>query len=180
LTRIGSHRLPKFPRLAANPAFDIAGRSNEVVLQLRLGQATITRPAQAVCPHQLTLRAFDRVAMFHALLEGRGLLLLPSSLQHGVIFAHDQRAMPLPFSHTLSTPRAVLTLGAELKTAAHLARGLLDQATALGTGFSGRTNRLAFLHIDLKLGHREGAVFLWPRQRRPNTTACRSGTPSRN
>ena len=99
-------RLLEFPGLPPNPSLHIAGRTNEVVLQFHLGQAAIARVAQAMSPDQLALRAFDGVAMFHALLESVGLLLLAPGLQHGVMLSHQHRAVSLTLGDALSAQRA--------------------------------------------------------------------------
>ena len=55
----------------SEPAFDVARRSDELVLQIQLGLAAIARPAQSVRPKQLALRAFNPVAHLHALAGSR-------------------------------------------------------------------------------------------------------------
>jgi hypothetical protein len=41
--------------------------------------------------HQFALRAFNGIAVFHALFEGVGLLLRSPVLQRGVMFSHQDR-----------------------------------------------------------------------------------------
>ncbi len=90
-SRASRHRLREFPGLPPNPTLHIANRPNEVILQFHFGPAPIARPPQAMTPHQLALRAFNPVALFHLLLEALGLLLLPPGLQDRVVLAHHQR-----------------------------------------------------------------------------------------
>src|SRR5439155_14015329 len=65
--RNGLFDLPRFP---PEPSLHIASRSNEVVLQLRFGQAPVTGPPQAVTSDQLALRPFNAVAMLHSFFKG--------------------------------------------------------------------------------------------------------------
>src|SRR5208337_3278985 len=97
--------------------------------------------------------------MFHALLESVGLLLLAPGLQHGVMLPHQHRAMSLTWGDAVSAQQAIVTLGAEFKTVVGFTRGLLDQATALGAGFSGRAKGGALLHCNAKIRRRESALL---------------------
>ena len=124
--------LLNFPCRPPNPALHVAGCSNKVVLQFHLGQAAIARVAQTVRPDQFALRALDSIAMFHALFESLGVLLLAAGLQRAVMLPDCQGAMSLVLSHTLVAQRAVVTLGAELKAIAYFSGGLFHQAAALG------------------------------------------------
>ena len=72
--------LAGFARNLTGPALHIAGRSNKIVLQFRFGQAAITRLAQSVAPDQFALRAFNAVAVLHALSESVRLLFLTPGL----------------------------------------------------------------------------------------------------
>src|SRR5438034_1199329 len=98
--------------------------------------------------------------MFHPLLECRGPLLLPPSLQGAVMFSHHHRAVALVFTQTFTSQQTIVALSAEFESVVHFAPRFLLQAAALGIEFSSRTNRLAFLHLDLKVFDRESAVFL--------------------
>src|SRR6266700_2274191 len=68
--------------------------------------------------------------------------------------------MPLPLAYALSAQGATVALGAELKTIAHFSGSLFHQTAALSVGFPRRTNRLAFLNVDLKIRRREAALLL--------------------
>jgi hypothetical protein len=65
--------------LAVKALCNIAGRTDEVILELHFGQAPIASPPQTVGADQLALCAFDGIAVFHPLFERFG-FLLPSSL----------------------------------------------------------------------------------------------------
>src|SRR5690349_16347610 len=82
------------------------------------------------------------------------------------MLTYDQRAVSLTFSQTLGGQCAIMALGAELEAVRNVAGGRLNQAAALGINFSGRTNRVTFFDVDLKLRGGEAAIFLRPRQRR--------------
>src|SRR5215469_3248982 len=117
--------------------------------------------AQAVGSHQFALGAFNGIAMFHPLLEGRCLLLLPTRLQGGVVLAHDQRAMLLAFAQTLRTQRAVVTLSTELESVANIAGGRLHQTATLGVNLSGRTDCVPLFDLNLELCSNEATILLW-------------------
>jgi len=125
------HPLAEFPRLESNPALHVAGRANKVILQFDFVQATLARPTQPARAHQLALRTFDGVAVFHARLKRLGLLLLATGLQGGVVLSDHQRPMPLVFAQATIAQRAVMALGAELKTIADFAADLFLQTTGL-------------------------------------------------
>ena len=84
-----------FPRDSSKPPLHIAGRTNEVVLELGFGQATVTRSPQSMGPDQFALCALNGVAMFHARFESVGLLLLPACLQDRMVLPDDQAPMPV-------------------------------------------------------------------------------------
>src|SRR5437879_13764291 len=76
------------------------------------------------------------------------------------MFAHRHRAVSLVFTQTFVPQWTIVTLGGEFKTKAHFASRLLHQAAALGVDLSSRTDRRAFLHVDLKIFHAEAALFV--------------------
>ena len=119
-----------------------------------------------MCPDQFALRTFDGIAMFHSLPEGSRLLLLAASLQSAVVLTYDQRAVSLTLAQTLGGQWAIMALGAELEPVRNVAGGRLNQPAALGINFAGRTDRVSFFDVDLKLRGGEAAIFLRPRQRR--------------
>ena len=140
-----------FPGEASQPAFDVAGRADEIVLQFGLGQTTIARPPQAMRPDQLTLGAFNGIAVFHALLEWFGALLLPARLQRRVVFAHHQTAVFMGGLEALrpqGTRRA--SGGVPFKTIRNFARRRRRQAAARGARRARRTGGLALLDADLE------------------------------
>jgi hypothetical protein len=118
--------------------------------------------------HQFALRAFNGIAVFHALFEGVGLLLRSPVLQRAIMFSHQDRAVSLVFAQALSAQRALMTLSAELDAVVDFASGLLDQATALGTDFTGRTSGRALLQVDMKIGHPKAILLLRAGQSRAN------------
>lgn len=124
-SRASRHRLRQFPGLPPNPTLHIASRPNEVILQFHFGQAPRACPPQTIAPHQLALRAFNPIALFHPLLEALGLLLLPPGLQERVVFAHHQRPVPLILAQALTAQGTIVTMEAELETVIDLAGGFL-------------------------------------------------------
>ena len=78
-----------FPTHEVNPAFHIAGRSNEIVLQGHLLQSSIPGSTHSMGSDQLAVGAFDAVASLHPLPKGFGLHLLSSGLEHSVVFTDD-------------------------------------------------------------------------------------------
>ena len=107
-----------FPGLLPKPPLHVAGRSAKVALQFHFGQAPEARAPQAVAPDQFALRAFDGVAMFHALLESVGWLFLAPRLQMGVMFTRGQRPMSLVLAQTLTAQQTIVALGTEFKARA--------------------------------------------------------------
>src|SRR5260221_1073788 len=108
----------------------------------------------------LALGPFNAIAVLHPFFESLRLLFLTPGLQGAMIFPDDNAAMLLLGCHTLSAPGALPTMAAPLETKAHFARLLLHQSAALSVFFSGRTDRLAFLHGDLELLGRETPVVV--------------------
>jgi hypothetical protein len=45
----------------SQPALDVAGGADELVLQIDFGFASVTRPAQSMSAHQLALSRFDPI-----------------------------------------------------------------------------------------------------------------------
>src|ERR1039457_1546687 len=161
-------RLLEGPSLPPQPPLHIASGANKVVLQFHLGQAAIARSPQAMAAHQFALRAFNGIAVFHALFQGVGLLLRSPVLQRGVMFSHQDRAVSLVFAQALSAQGALMTLSTELDAVVDFASGLLDQATALGAEFTSRASGLAVLQVDLKIGHPKAILLLRAGESRAN------------
>ncbi|MDA1277160.1 MAG: hypothetical protein O2960_24365 [Verrucomicrobia bacterium] len=84
-------------------------------MQFHLGQTPEARAPQAMAADQFALRAFNGIAMFHALLKGVGLLLKSPRLQMGVMLAHGQCPMRLVFAQTLTAQRTIVALSPEFK-----------------------------------------------------------------
>src|SRR5216684_469 len=90
------------------------------------------------------------------------------------MLANDQRAMPLVLAQALLPQQTVMTVGAELKAVTYLARRLFEQTAALRIDFPRRTNRFAFLNVDLKICGREPALYLPTGQCRPDNLSALS------
>ena len=81
--------LANLPTLMRHPAFDVARRADQVVLQAHLRQAPVAGLTQPVATDQFALRAFDGVALMHALFECIGLLVPPPLLQVFVVLCPE-------------------------------------------------------------------------------------------
>jgi hypothetical protein len=123
------------------PSFDIAGRRDELILEIYLCQSFVAGTPQAVPTHQLTDSAFDRIALVHSKLKFRALLLASPLLERFVVGPHNNRAVGLILSNASGPIRAVMTLSAKLETVADFAAFLLGQFAAVGAGLSRRTDR---------------------------------------
>src|SRR5580693_3391437 len=76
------HRtLANLPTHMRQPAFDVACRADQIILQPHFGQAPVAGATQPVAADQFALRAFDGIALAHALFELLGLLFPPPLLQ---------------------------------------------------------------------------------------------------
>ena len=135
----------QFPGGAAKPAFYIARRAAEVILELCFGQAPIASPPQTGSADQFALCAFDSIAVFHPLFERFGFLFPSSLLQNRRLLAHRQRTVLLIGFNALLAPRALgASLGAPFKPIRNSASGLLLQTAALSILLSGRDQRLHY------------------------------------
>ena len=142
-----------------HPAFDVARRADQVVLQAHLRQAPVAGLTQPVATDQFALRAFDGVALMHGLFERIGLLFPPPPLQVFVVLTHVERSVILVLPQALVLQRAILALFAPLEAEAHLSRCLLHQAAAVAAGLAGRADRCACGYIDISPSGRCNASF---------------------
>ena len=102
-TLLPLHLLLDFPLQASDPAFDVAGRANQVVLERDFFQPSVTGAPQSVGAGQFAVGAFNGVALFHLLLKSLRLHLAPTRLQRRVMLADDQGPMLLPVGHALGS-----------------------------------------------------------------------------
>src|SRR5438876_2118402 len=157
----------QLPRFATDPSFHVAGRARKIILQPNLGQTSITRPPNPVRSHQLALRAFDPVAMFHLLSKALCLLFPPSRLQRLVVFAHHNAPMLLLRPDSALPQRTIRAMRTPFKSIGYFAGGLFFQTAALSVFLARRTNGLALLHVNVEVfGGIATAVVIWGRSGR--------------
>ena len=135
-------RLGGEPSEAASQPAQIAGRTDQIVLQTYFRPAAVTGVAQPKGADQFALRAFDAVATVHLFLKRLGLHFPPAGLQETMMLPDHQGAM------RLGGADALRTLGADaaervvpFKAIIHFARlGLLESA-AVGAALAGGAER---------------------------------------
>src|SRR5438105_1073345 len=101
--------------------------------------------------NHFALGAFDAIAVLDPLGKSLGLLLLAARLQMRVMFSDFQSAMFLVRTKTLRAQGAVMAVDSELEAIDDSLTGALLHPAALRVLLSRRTNRLALLHLDLKI-----------------------------
>jgi hypothetical protein len=76
-----------FPRYTAKSTLHIARRRRQVILELRLGQPTISCLPQTMRPDQFALSPFNRITVLEARLELTRRLLFTARLQNRMLLS---------------------------------------------------------------------------------------------
>ena len=139
------------PLKSFDPAFGVAGRADQIVLQPHFGFSTVARIFQSMRAHQFAVGSFDGVAAFGLFPERFGLLFHPARLQRVVMLSNQERPVFLFLAQAALAQRA----GRAKTISPFKAIGdpaTLGQAAALGVLLAGRADGFA-------LGDINGEVF---------------------